>query len=119
MIYYAFYHVAFIKTFEIHFETSEDRLIGFNADPNLHFGKIPTTGGISRKELNIGNDWNIPLRVEIRVRGDAAPFINVENNTFVLEPTESKKVGVYATIPPSFNRMANFTGEAKVIYFRT
>lgn len=119
MMYYAFYKVAFIRTFDIHLETSEHNLLGFNADPTLHFGKVPMTGGISRKELNIWNDWDIPLRVEIRLKGEVAPFISVENNTFVLEPGETKKVSVYATVPPGFNRIGNFTGEAKVIYFRT
>ena len=119
MWYYALYEVAFVKIFDIEVKVvSGSRIIGFNADPTLHFGKIPETGGIAEKELNLFNDWDIPLLLEIRVKGDAAGFIRVEDNNFMMQPGEVRKLKVYAAVPQGFNRSGVYTGEAKVLFLR-
>ncbi|MBW2971569.1 hypothetical protein KY359_00905 [Candidatus Woesearchaeota archaeon] len=116
--YYALYKVVDMHIFDIEILVSEDRMLGFNADPTLHFGKIPMTGGLGKKYMNIHNDWDIPLLLNIRIRGDAAQFISVDDNNFILQPDEYRKITFYARIPDNFNHTGNFTGEAKVTYFR-
>jgi hypothetical protein len=118
MLYYAFYKVSYMKIYDIQIEATEGNLIGFNADPTLHFGKIPISGGSAKKMLNTGNDVDFPLLVNIRIKGDAARFITVSDNNYILQPGESKKIDVYATIPINFSEVGVFTGEAKVIMFR-
>ena len=119
LFYYAFYKVVFMKIYDIEIKVVEGRHVGFNADPSLHFGMIPSMGGSAEKELNMLNNENIPVMVQVRVSGDASPYISVEDNNFVLNPSEGRKLKVYAIIPDNFNKVANFTGEAKVIYTRT
>jgi hypothetical protein len=118
MWWYAVYKVEYTQYFDILVKTSEGKTIGFNADPTLHFGSIPVSGGKSMKEMVLGNDKYIPLLVQIRVSGDAAQFIQPEDNNFMLQPGEVKKLKVYAVIPEGFGQVGNFTGTAKVIYFR-
>lgn len=118
MMYYAFYKVAYMQIYDIEFETTEGLLIGFNADPNLDFGKIPAVGGRARKEINVHNDWDMPLLVKINIKGDAAPFISVEDNNFILQPDETRHINAYVTIPDYFNITAQYTGEAKIIFLR-
>ena len=57
--FYAAYKVAYMQIYDIEIKTSESNHIGFNADPTLHFGKIPSTGGVSTKEIYVYNDWII------------------------------------------------------------
>jgi len=119
MMYYAFYKVNYMKLYEIKIETTSDRTVGFNADPDLHFGRVPMTGGTSEKELNLNNDESFPVRVQMRVTGDAAKFVIVEENNFILGPGESRKLKVKAVIPDMFNKAEVYWGEAKIIFFRT
>ncbi|MBU2561322.1 MAG: hypothetical protein KKD17_03415 [Nanoarchaeota archaeon] len=117
--YYALYKVAYIQVFDIEIKiVPGSKAIGFNADPTLHFGKLPEVGGKAEKELNLFNDWDIPLLLMIRVKGDAAPFISVENNTFIMQPKEFRKIKVYAVVPEGFNKTGIYTGEAKVMFLR-
>jgi hypothetical protein len=118
MLYYAFYKVAYMQIYDIEVETSEGLIIGFNADPNLHFGKIPAVGGRARKEINVHNDWDIPLLVRINIKGEAAQFISVEDNNFLLQPNETRHVNAFATIPANYEKIEKYTGEAKIIFLR-
>ena len=118
-MYYAFYKVTYMKIYDVKVETTPGRTLGFNVDPNLHFGRIPMTGGISEKELNLNNDDRFPVKVEIRISGNAAKFIIVEENDFILRPGELRKLKVKAVIPDMFNEANVYLGEAKIIFFRT
>ena len=116
--YYAIYKIAYLAVYDIELETSEYKHLGLNADPTLHFGMIPKTGGTATKEMNLANDWDIPLLLEIRIKGDAAQFITTDDNDFLMQPHEARKVNFYATIPEGFNKIGIYTGEAKIIYLR-
>lgn len=117
--YYALYRVAYVEVFDTEVKIVEGtKHIGLNADPTLHFGKLPAMGGTAMKEMNLMNDWDIPLRLEIRIKGDAAQFISSEENDFIMQPGEVRKINFYATVPKGFNRTGIYTGEAKVIYLR-
>jgi hypothetical protein len=117
--YYALYQVAYVKIYDIEIIVVEgEKHIGINADPTLYFGKIPSMGGTATKEMNLANDWDIPLLLEIRIKGDAARFITTQDNNFLMQPHEVRKVNFYATIPEGFNKIGTYTGEAKVIYLR-
>ncbi|MBN1543844.1 hypothetical protein JW898_00100 [Candidatus Woesearchaeota archaeon] len=118
MWYYALYKVAYVKIYDIEIKTSPDKFIGFNVDPTLHFGILPSEGGIGKKELNVMNDWDIPLLLSVRINGDAAQFIKVEDNNFILQPGEARSIAVYAIIPAGFGQEGIYTGEAKIIYLR-
>jgi hypothetical protein len=116
MWYYAIYKVAFVQAFDVEVETTTTRHIGFNADPTLHFGMIPADGGMARKQIRLSNDWEVPLLVQIRVSGDAAQFIKVEDNDFIIIPGEARKISVYATVPRDFGEVGIYKGTAKVMY---
>jgi hypothetical protein len=118
MWYYALYQVAYVQIYDIEVKSVEGNLIGFNADPTLHFGKIPNRGGTSQKDMILTNDWDIPLLVQIRLKGEAAQFISTDDNNFILGPKELRHVYFYATIPDGWNKTDIYTGEAKVMYLR-
>jgi hypothetical protein len=117
--YYALYKVAYVKIYDIEIKVVEGaKHVGFNADPTLHFGKIPSMGGTATKEMFVANDWDIPLFLEIKLKGDAAQFVSTDDNDFLMQPHEVRKVTFYATIPQGFNQTGTYTGEAKIVYLR-
>ncbi|MFH1669083.1 MAG: hypothetical protein ABIA62_04095 [Candidatus Woesearchaeota archaeon] len=118
MMYYSFYNVVYVETFDIHIETGEYKHIGINADSTLNFGKIPSTGGIAKKEFNLDNNMNFPVTVSILLRGDAAGFIRIDENDFILQPGENRKLPIYAVVPTGFGIQGNFTGKATVKLLR-
>jgi hypothetical protein len=118
MFYYAFYKVAYVQTFDILVKSVPGNRVGFNADATLHFGKIPSSGGRAEKEMVLLNDWDIPLLLQIRIKGEAAQFIHVQDNNFVLQPREVRKLKVIVIIPDGFDQVGNYTGEAKILYIR-
>ena len=117
--YYAFYKVVNMRIYDLEIKVVEDRHIGFNADPTLHFGMLPMTGGTSEKQIIINNSNDIPVRVDISLSGDAAGYVSVEDNHFTLKPLEIRNIKAYATIPNGvFFEKVNITGEAKVKLIR-
>lgn len=118
MWYYALYKISYTQFFDIKLETKEGKQLGFNVDPTLNFGHLPSMGGKVKKELNLINEKDIPLIVQIRIKGDATQFISVEENNFILQPGEVKQVNIYAIIPESFGEVGVYTGEAKITYMR-
>jgi hypothetical protein len=115
--YFALYKVAYVKTYDIQMKVVNERMVGFNIDPNLHYGKLPL-GSIGKKEMNLFNDWDIPLLISIRVKGNASQFIKVEENNFIIDPDETRKLFIYAEIPSGFENLGNYSGEARVMYLR-
>ena len=81
---------------------------------------FPTGGGKTKKVMNLHNDDSFPVTVRILTRGDLAPYIQLSDNGFTLEPNETKQVDVYAIIPHGFQGgEGKLTGTAKVLYLRS
>ena len=120
MWYYALHKVAYVHVFEMQVElVSESRLAGFNADPNLNFGQLPAAGGRAKKEMNLRNEYDIPLLVEIRIKGDIAELVYIDENYFTLQPGEVKHIWMTLSVPKdSSYAPGNYTGTAKVLYKR-
>lgn len=118
MWYYALYKVVYVEEYDIEFKTSEQNHIGYNVDPTLHYGMIPMTGGTAEKKIELENDWEIPLMVQIRLKGEAADYASVSDNNFIMEPLSHKRVSLYITVPPDHGELGIYTGMAKVIYMR-
>jgi hypothetical protein len=116
--YYALCKVVLIKTFDIEVNTVSDLVVGLNADPNLHFGKIPNVGGIAKKTISFANSNDFPVLVKISFKGKAARFIETEDNTFLLNPDETRNLDVFAVIPDNFNRVGTYRGAAKIMYIK-
>ncbi len=121
--FYAFYKVPMSKDFKIIVKIpNESNLGGFALDPYFHFGKV-SPGLYNERELNLGNTYEFPVKVEITTKGNASQFIQLEDNDFILEPKESRSLKVVAHVP--FNHsIANGTefiyyeGLATIKYIR-
>jgi len=119
MWFYALYKVVHVEIHDIKIKVVEGTKVGFNADSSLEFGKIPEKGGTANKKVVLYNDREFPVMVQIRIKGEVAQFIQLEDNNFILAPGEEKLLNVYAVVPRDFNKPGNYTGEAKIIFFRT
>ena len=49
---------------------------------------------------------------------DAAEFIKIQDNNFILEPNKSRTINIIVDYPGELNQTGNFTGNAKIIYLR-
>ncbi|MFC1741783.1 hypothetical protein ACFL3V_04580 [Nanoarchaeota archaeon] len=120
MWYYALYKVVHVETQSIEIKIVDGKKhIGFNADPSLHFGKIPSVGGTVIKNIYLTNDEDIPVLINIQAKGEATQFFQLEDNNFVLEPGESRNLKAYATIPEGYGKTGIYTGTAKITFMRT
>ncbi len=119
MWYYAIHKVVYVRTYDIHIELVDENRAGFNVDPTLDFGKLPVYGGQVKKFMNLGNDQDFPVLVSIQVKGDAAQFVQLEDNDFTLEPGEVKKLSVYAIVPENQATQGIYTGKAKITFLRS
>jgi len=118
MWYYALYKVVYVQYYDITLNISDASVIGFSADATLHFGRVPNTGGFSKKEINLINDFDFPVLVNVKVKGPVSPFIAMNESDFVLAPKEVKHVIVFAIVPDNYNKTSDFTGMARIRYIR-
>ncbi len=103
-----------IKEIPVNMKTG--KVIGFDVNSTaLTFGRIPS-GSTSTREIMITNDKNRQVKIVLKAEGDAAPFIGFEENNFILQPSEAKKIEVYAT-PPSSSQ-DEYDGTLKVYSLR-
>lgn len=116
--FFGMYKIALVQTFDIKINVENARVVGFSADPYLDFGTIPGSGGTAQRTINMHNAFDFPVKVNIVTKGEATPYMQFEDNNFILQPDEARTVTAYAVIPGGFNRNATFRGTAKVIYFR-
>ncbi len=117
-LYYSFYKVSYMKTYDILIKSVAGKTVGFNADPNLHFGKIPSSGGMAEKNIILNNSKDYPVMVKITLSGEARGYVTFSDNNFVIGPNELRVVNAYATIPGGYGHVRNITGEAKVVLLR-
>lgn len=116
---YAFYKVVHVEFQDVTVKTVDGKHVGFNADASFEFGKLPSSGGTAVKYVELYNDQKFPITVQFRIKGDAARFIQAEDNGFTLQPGELRKLAIYAVIPEGFGVVGNFTGQAKIMFFRS
>ncbi len=92
---------------------------GINGDTDaLHFGRIALfTGAYAVKWIQLGNYESHPTIVSVSFSGDMAPWARVEENNFVLEPGESKKLE-FRVYPDLNTGPGNYTGKAKIVMKR-
>ncbi|HII72780.1 TPA: hypothetical protein HA265_08545 [Candidatus Woesearchaeota archaeon] len=115
--YYSIFKVVLVKTFDLEVKVSESHLVGFNVDPTLHYGKVPSIGGIAEKKIMLKNDFDFPVRVRLRAKGEATEFFQLEDNDFILEPGTTRGLNSYMEIPPG-TAEGIYVGEAKITYLR-
>ncbi len=78
----------------------------------LTFGVI-TSGSVSSRSLLIENDYDFPIKTELRAEGSIKKFLVFEKDVY-LEPGENKTVSI-GTIDPLGDEFGNYSGKIIVI----
>lgn len=118
MWFYAIHKVVYVRAYDIHIELVDEKRVGFTVDPTFDFGKVPVTGGQVKRFMQMSNTDDFPVLVRIQVKGDAAQFVQLEDNDFILEPGEFRKMPVYAIVPANSAMPGVYTGKAKITFLR-
>lgn len=114
IIFYSFYNIKEIKTIDMDLKVGD--YVGINTDTDaLHFGTI-NPGGFGTRSVLLSNNYDTTLKVKIKVYGDLAEFVSVQNN-FVLLKNETKKIPFIVSIPQEAV-YGNYTGKAVFILKR-
>jgi len=88
-------------------------IIGFDVNTTtLTFGQIPPNLS-SRREITISNEYNAPVNIEIRKKGEIKNFITPSETIFTLEKTQSKKIIIYAYSQEAQNK--KYEGTLEII----
>ena len=104
-----------IKTLPMSLKVSD--VIGFNVGTDaIYFGKTKP-GGTSKREVNIENNYDFPVSVSIKIRGDIEEYVSVSENNFKLAEGEKKQISFYAQTQKDTPE-GNYTGETDVVFKR-
>ena len=83
--------------------------VGLNADRDaLHFGML-APGNSGARIINTTNNRDIPVIVQIYTGGNISVWVHVEDNSYTLQPGETKMVKVGLTVPYNA-KPGNYTG---------
>lgn len=89
---------------------------GFNvATDAIYFGTIPPGEGGSRKILFENDNFYFSEKVKISASGELAEWVWTEENNFVLDKSESKRVRVHVSSPKDAE-FGNYTGKLKITF---
>lgn len=83
-------NVSFVK---IHYENVSIGLEIHERDV-LSFGVVPLSSGIEgiRREIKIKNFENIKIKTKIKCEGKICDFIEIKEDSFILNPQEERKI---------------------------
>ena len=112
---YSFFVVREVKVLPYDFTIKD--YIGFNVDKDaLHFGTILKNGQSSRN-LIITNNYQTRILVYFNIEGRGSEFFIVEENGFILMPSEEKKLSLTVKIPENAV-FDTYTGKVFIIFKR-
>ena len=114
-LFYAKEGIIRTETIQMDFEVAN--LMGINADPDaLHFG-INAPGNNIQRWLVINNTYPHPVRITIRLTGEAGKHVIVDTD-FTLEPGEGREITVMVSIPKDLP-YGKYTGALHLTFRRT
>ncbi|MBU0471051.1 MAG: hypothetical protein KKF89_03840 [Nanoarchaeota archaeon] len=118
IVYYSFFFV--VKTESSNYSFSVQDIVGLVGDRDaIKFGGI-MPGGIGSRFISLRNTFDFPVKIKIKIKGEKSDWISVEENNFVLNPTNAKEIRVSVSVPlyAENNRFYNYTGIIKAYYTR-
>lgn len=116
-IFYTNYYILDIGKTTAEFKVVGPQNSGFNLDTDaIHLGTLPP-GSTSEREAIIGNDYNFPIKIDIKSKGVGAKYIFVDENKFVIEPDEVRTVIFYAATTQDIEP-GNYSADISIIYKR-
>ena len=114
---YLIYHsLSIASAYDIPVLVSINETLGLNADTqSLNFGRLkPLLMG--ERTLSVSNNWEKPLHVQFRSKGDVKDWIGFSRNDFELGPHSNESVLITMTVPNApFGR---YNGTVHVEYKR-
>ena len=87
---YGFYIIEDVKNIEMDVNVKKEFAFNLDAD-KLHFGSIPE-GAEGFRSFILRNKRNYPLKVDIIKKGEIAGWIELSENSFVMDPLENKTI---------------------------
>jgi len=115
--YYSFFKV--IKVQKANYFFSVDEKVGLNADMDaLKFGSVPS-GSVGTRGVLFKNTFDKAIIIRIKISGEKKEWIYSEENDFILEPEEEKKVKFIVTVPDNAKNHINYTGRVIAQYIKT
>ena len=82
----------------------------------VKFGGV-SPGGFGKRWLHINNQYEFPVKVEIKIKGQKQEWISAEENNFVLQPYTYKNVTIIVGVP-EYASTGNYTGILTAYYFK-
>ena len=84
-----------------------DIAIGVAVDTDkLDFGMLIAGGSGSTRTVNIGNNEPVPVKIRLSAEGNIAPYVDFDQNNFVLDVGEGRTVNLRM----SSDEPGNYTG---------
>lgn len=116
IIFYSFYKVVDVVKIPYSFDVQDG--IGIVADTDaVKFGGLNRGGG-GKRFLRFHNQYDFPIKINIKFKGDKQEWISADPNGFYLQPDERTNTTLNARIPFDAEYGENFSGQVIVYYMR-
>lgn len=116
-LFYYTYVVLEVKYVPLDMTLIDGPSISLNVDTSaLNFTSV-TKGALARRSFTVQNSYINPISVDIIVPPELASVISVEDSSFILSPSESKNIGVFAYGNESMP-LSHYTGNLKIVIRR-
>ena len=94
---------------------TDQRIAGLNGDRDaIKFGTV-MQGNKGARYVDIAYEKDDPAKVTIYILGEGKDWVAVSENNFVMNKGETKHLTFYLDVPGNAS-VANYTGQAKVIF---
>ena len=98
-------------------ELKVEDAVGFKLDNDAIYFGATKPGGMSKRNINMSNDYDFPLSVSINIKGNISEFVSVSENHFVLMPAEQKIITYYAVTNKNTEKGV-YTGITSIMFRR-
>jgi len=105
--------IVHVQEMPVSFKVTDKNIIGITTDnDSLKFGTM-MRGLTKERDVTIVNPFNMSIKVFIDFTGDAADYISIPEDSFILQAEGNKKFTVTVTVPEDAKE-GNYTGMMKV-----
>lgn len=116
-LFYSFYKVDYVREFDMSIVIGDH--VGIDTSPDaLSFGMVPPGGSSAKRNINIYNPKNYPLKVNVNKYGEIKYWVSASPSTFIIKENEGKQVS-FVVSPPSNAEYGNHTGKVRFYFLKT
>ena len=104
-------NIVYYKEFQMYLNVGD--YVGINVDNSALFFGTTSKGGSSSRNVTLGNNFDMPLKIDIKAYGSLSKWTYVSDNGFWMPPNSSSNVTISIHVTEDAEKGA-YTGTLKI-----